>query len=194
MTRKTISDAVSNISTEYIEKAADFAVAKKAHKPVWLKWAAMVACLCFVVVGALTIPNWQSEPQQGQGNMPITDNVPMVYINDTLYKQSTLQTSYTELKKEFDYLGEIESEVINDQSITDGIPKKNFQANHSIVGSKVYQYGEDIVIEIKGEYWLYERFEDSGDSNMPVRGGATNDYGTQQGSEIESTQPAQTDD
>lgn len=52
MTSKTISDAITNIRTEYIEKAADYSVAKKAHKPVWLKWAAMAACLCLVIAGA----------------------------------------------------------------------------------------------------------------------------------------------
>lgn len=69
MTSKTISDAITNISAEYIEKAADYTVVKKPHKPVWLKWAAMAACLCLVVVGALTIPNWQNESQHGQSTM-----------------------------------------------------------------------------------------------------------------------------
>ena len=100
----------------------------------------------------------------------VADAAPMVYVNDTLYKQSTSQTSYTELKEEFVYLGEIESEVINDQSITDGIPNKNFQANHSIVGSEVYQYGDDIVVEINGKYWLYERLEDNLNETVEFHG------------------------
>ena len=37
MKKKTISDAITNISTEYIEKAADYTAVKKARKPVWLK-------------------------------------------------------------------------------------------------------------------------------------------------------------
>lgn len=238
MTSKTISDAITNISTEYIEKAADYSVVKKAHKPVWLKWAAMAACLCLMVVWVFNYvsKNPSSSATQygvlaevvevlgnGQYNVKIigedenfaigdivainynytggrteksslktgdniaitystfekTDTVyeitpgqieiipssiadvaPMVYVNDTLYKQSTTQTSYAELNEEFVYLGEIEIEVINDQSISDGIPNKNFQANHSIVGSKVYQYGDDIVIEINGKYWLYEKYMD----------------------------------
>ncbi len=49
MTKRTISDAITNISTEYIEKAADYTVTKKARKPVWVKWAAMAACLILVV-------------------------------------------------------------------------------------------------------------------------------------------------
>lgn len=55
MTKKALSDAITNISTEYIEKAADYTVTKKVHQPVWVKWAAMAACLCVVLIGAATI-------------------------------------------------------------------------------------------------------------------------------------------
>lgn len=55
MTKKMISDAITNIDTEYIEKAADYTVTKKARKPVWTKWAAMAACLCVMAVSAISI-------------------------------------------------------------------------------------------------------------------------------------------
>lgn len=55
MTRKTISDAITNISSEYIEKAADYTATKKPHKPIWAKWAAMAACLCAVAMIAIPI-------------------------------------------------------------------------------------------------------------------------------------------
>lgn len=99
---------------------------------------------------------------QGSQTSGIADAPPMVYVNDRLYKQSPAQTSYEEEKEEFVYLGEIESDVTNDQSPTDGLPKRNFQANHPIVGAKVWQYGEDIVVLINGKYWLYESLEDQG--------------------------------
>ena len=94
----------------------------------------------------------------------IADAAPMIYVNDTLYKQSTSQTSFNELKDNFVYLGVIESDVTNFQGTNDagnyldGIPKENFQANHPIVGSEVYQYGENIVVGIGGKYWLYENY------------------------------------
>ena len=44
----------------------------------------------------------------------------------------------------------------NNENALGGIPKENFQANHPIVGAKVYQYGNNIVVEIGGKYWLYE--------------------------------------
>ena len=58
MKKKTISDAITNISTEYIEKAADYTAVKKARKPVWLKWVAMAAC--FAVVAGLGVGVFQT--------------------------------------------------------------------------------------------------------------------------------------
>lgn len=56
MNRKTISDAVSNISDRHIEEAADFKAKKR--KRVWVKWGALAACLCLVsVVCIFTIPH-----------------------------------------------------------------------------------------------------------------------------------------
>lgn len=58
MKKKTISDAITNISAEYIEKAADYTAVKKVRKPVWVKWAAMAAC--FAVVAVLGVGVFQS--------------------------------------------------------------------------------------------------------------------------------------
>lgn len=99
-----------------------------------------------------------------QGDSPAdsgtADAAPMVYVNDTLYRQSTTQTSFNDRKDDFTFLGVIESDI-GSESILDGIPKENFQANHPIVGAEVYQYGNDIVVEIGGKYWLYENVSDS---------------------------------
>ena len=60
------------------------------------------------------------------------------------------------------YLSVIESDVTNFQGDIDAantlgdVPKENFQATLPIVDAKVYQYGDDIVVEIEGKYWLYE--------------------------------------
>lgn len=55
MMRKTISDAISNISTRHIEEAAEYSAKGKAHKPVWMKLGAAAACLALalIVVGTL---------------------------------------------------------------------------------------------------------------------------------------------
>lgn len=53
MRKKTISDAMTQIRDEYIEKAADYTVAKKARRTSWLKWASTAACLSLIVAGAI---------------------------------------------------------------------------------------------------------------------------------------------
>ncbi len=106
-----------------------------------------------------------------QGDSPVTSSIadaaPMICVNGTLYKQSTNQISFDELKDNFVYLGDIESDVTNLQgnigpgNTLDGVPKENFQANHPIVGSEIYQYDNDIVVRIDGKYWLYEAISES---------------------------------
>ncbi len=54
MKKKMISDALTNISTEYIEKAADYTVARKNRKALWIKWGALSAC--FALILTLSIP------------------------------------------------------------------------------------------------------------------------------------------
>lgn len=55
MTKKTISDAVTNISAEYIERAADYSVKKKSHKPSLIALGTMAACLAVVVVAGAVL-------------------------------------------------------------------------------------------------------------------------------------------
>ncbi len=69
MKKKIISDAITNISSEYIEKAADYTVAKKSCKPVWLKWGALAACLVLMIIAPTTI-----RPNLGQPGISPPDN------------------------------------------------------------------------------------------------------------------------
>ena len=158
MNSKKFSEAMSELDSKYVDEAVNYK--KKAKKPIWAKWGAIAACLVLVCVVAIPFffhNNSVTTPD-------IADAAPMIYVNDTLYKQSTSQTSFNELKDDFVYLGVIESDVTNFQGTNDagnyldGIPKENFQANHPIVGSEVYQYGENIVVGIGGKYWLYENY------------------------------------
>ncbi len=161
MNAKKFSDAMSELDTKYVDEALNYK--KKAKKPIWVKWGTIAACLCLIAVAIITVPSILPS-QDGDGT--IADAPPMVYVNDTLYKQSTKQTSYNVLKDDFVYLGVIESDITNLQNNSngnalDGIPKENFQANHPIVGAKVYQYGNDIVVETEGKYWLYENYQNT---------------------------------
>ena len=161
MKNEKLLDIIGGIDDSLVHNAVHDNVKKK--KPVWVKWGAMAACLCLIVVAIITIPSMlNTQGSDGGGGGTIADAPPMVYVNDTLYKQSTKQTSYNQLKDDFVYLGEIKSDITNLQTdsngnASDGIPKENFQANHPIVGAKVYQYGNNIVVEIEGKYWLYEK-------------------------------------
>lgn len=59
MNTKKFSDAMSELDTKYVDEALNYK--KKAKRPVWVKWAAMAACLCLMVVGAvkfLPYENW----------------------------------------------------------------------------------------------------------------------------------------
>lgn len=153
-----IIDSIGKIDDDIIE-SVDALRQKKRSKPVWVKWAAIAACLCLVVVGGIIGHKLISTAQNDNTPSIIADAPPMVFVNDILYKQSPKQTSYPVLKEEFVYLGEIESEVSNYQSNTqDGLPHENFQSNHPLVGSKIFQYGKNIVVEINNRYWLFEPY------------------------------------
>ena len=158
MNSKKFSEAMSELDSKYVDEAVNYK--KKAKKPIWAKWGAIAACLVLVCVVAIPFFSHNNSVT----TPGIADAAPMIYVNDTLYKQSTSQTSFNELKDDFVYLGVIESDVTNFQGTNDagnyldGIPKENFQANHPIVGSEVYQYGENIVVGIGGKYWLYENY------------------------------------
>ena len=107
----------------------------------------------------LRIPFASDEAQLGvtgedllKALVPISGDIaPMVYVNDTLYQIVDPQPNIADEKSAFNLLGKIESKVSSLQE-----PKENFQANDDIVGAAVYQYGDNIVVEIEGKYWLYE--------------------------------------
>lgn len=124
---------------------------------------------------------------QGSGSVDgiSEDAPPMIRVNDRLYRRSMSQkTSYEGSGEEFVYLGKIKRDVTDGEAmgnvekdtaqgqdegkvqegaaigVNSGVPQENFQANHPIVGAKIYQWGDDIIIEDNGEYWLYEPLEE----------------------------------
>ena len=189
MNSKKFSEAMSELDSKYVDEAISYN--KKAQKPVWVKRGAVAACLVLVCVeGMCLFPSNYSVTTRG-----IADAAPMIYVNDTLYKQSTSQISFNELKDDFVYLGVIESDVTNFQGTNDagnyldGIPKENFQANHPIVGAEVYQYGENIVVGIGGKYWLYENYHSTDlDGNPDEYGSLPNNQTS--GEEVSEQDPA----
>ena len=53
MTRKNISDAVGGIGSRHIEETASYQA--KKQKSIWLKFGAIAACLCLIVVGVFSM-------------------------------------------------------------------------------------------------------------------------------------------
>ena len=68
MKREKFCELLGEINENYVKEAETI---KKAKKPVWVKWGAMAACLCLVVVGAFMAPNLigdqNVEQPMGQG-------------------------------------------------------------------------------------------------------------------------------
>ena len=189
MTNEKLYEILGDINEKHVYEARAY---HKAKKPIWAKWGAIAACLVLVCVVAIPLFLHNNDSVTTPG---IADAAPMIYVNDTLYKQSTSQTSFTELKDNFVYLGVIESDVTNIQGTNDagnyldGIPKENFQANHPIVGAEIYQYGENIVVGIGGKYWLYETYHSTDlDGNPDGYGPLPNNQTS--GEEVSEQDPA----
>ena len=188
MTNEKLYEVLGDINEKHVYEARAY---HKAKKPIWAKWGAIAACLVLVCVVAIPF-FFRNNSVTTPG---IADAAPMIYVNDTLYKQSTSQTSFNELKDDFVYLGVIESDVTNFQGTNDagnyldGIPKENFQANHPIVGAEVYQYGDNIVVKIEGKYWLYENYHSTDlDGNPDGYGPLPNNQTS--GEEVSEQDPA----
>ena len=189
MTNEKLQEILGDINEKHVYEARAY---HKAKKPIWAKWGAIAACLVLVCVVAIPLFLHNNDSVTTPG---IADAAPMIYVNDTLYKQSTSQTSFNELKDDFVYLGVIESDVTNIQGTNDagnyldGIPKENFQANHPIVGAEIYQYGENIVVGIGGKYWLYENYHSTDlDGNPDGYGPLPNNQTS--GEEVSEQDPA----
>ena len=62
--------------------AAGMSMNKKKSRRVMVKWGAVAACLCLVIVGALTIPNLQNDTPHGQGTIEHTEHQIMLQYNE----------------------------------------------------------------------------------------------------------------
>ena len=164
MKEQRLLKAMGKVDGKYIEEASP---AQQTKKPGWLKWGAMAACLCLIIAAVFAIPHMPTstpgDSQQMDAGNPSLDGdpsgygqskdlAPMVCVNHALYQIAGNQPDMDDKEDEFIYLGEIISKVDSSQK-----PTEDFQANDEIIGAKVYLYdGENVVVEINGQYWLYE--------------------------------------
>ena len=146
------------------ELDASFVMGAKAdmkREVNWKIWGLIAACFVVIISAGVFTFRFRRDNNNIVSESGAADAAPMVYVNDTLYIQSADQQGYPNFKDDFIYLGQIVSDITDNQSTTDGIPKENFQANHPIVGCAVYQYGENIVVKINDAYWLYMKYGDT---------------------------------
>lgn len=101
------------------------------------------------------LPNLQGNTTIGENHVNDTiivggDLPPSVFVNDTLYRISYVPTSYSVISKECILLGEVK-ECVG----THNVPVEDFQANHAPVGTKIYQYYDNVLLFENDVYVLY---------------------------------------
>lgn len=139
MTKKTISDAISNISTRYIEEAADYSAKIKTSKRVWFKFGIFVAGLCIVWILALAVPVLTPTSPDDEGvTESVADYPAMIMVDGRLYLDTG---EVIDLPVSARQDGEIVSSC-------DAVPTENNQSNFGKIGSG-YRYGEDNTIYVQ---------------------------------------------
>lgn len=73
MKKEQLYDALGGINENYINEAHQ--TAKKKTRAGWVKWAAMAACLCLVVAGALVLPRLRSDSVEPNPQLSSNPNV-----------------------------------------------------------------------------------------------------------------------
>lgn len=66
MNAKKFADAMSELDTKYVDEALCYK--KKARKPVWVKWGAVAACLCLMLIVAIPVVNFFTDYQADDPN------------------------------------------------------------------------------------------------------------------------------
>lgn len=135
MKEKRILDILGKVDEKYIEEAAPAKRTRKSRS--WVKWGAMAACLCLVVVASYIIPHFTAPSSDPYS--PPEDYPPMIMVDGQLYKDSGKTTSVAVAGKQD---GQI-------TSTCDDVPTVNDQSNFGT--EFVYQYGEDDTIYVQFE-------------------------------------------
>lgn len=112
---------------------------------------AVAACLIFAVITSVT----QLFPRHEN---PSGDIAPMIYANSTLYMISEEEALYSEADEGLVFLGEISSSIDSSKE-----PTEELQANDDIIGAKVYQCEESIVVFYNNQCWVYRPYHNNGD-------------------------------
>ncbi len=138
MKKRIISDAITNISTEYIEKAANYTAENKKRKSLWIKWGTLAAC--FALILTLSIPMVLHMLNPGDTPDNIGANHPFTVENlNRPYRDFTIAPADMDVAWQWKYLTVFEKYLSID---IDGV---NFirlgeEINTSVIGEKIGKY------------------------------------------------------
>ncbi|HIZ56481.1 MAG TPA: hypothetical protein H9671_09880 [Firmicutes bacterium] len=156
MNTKKFSDAMSELDTKYIDEVIGYKK-KKEQKPVWVKWGAVAACLCLMVVGGIMFA-------QNSGNIvpnpnPVQIPNPMIPVTSVEEMEKYLDFDVPVLDKEVEsyyVLVENSYPTMGQINYTDG---SNFRMQYgsgdiSGIHGGTLEESEDIE-GVKVEYYQY---------------------------------------
>ncbi len=137
--------AIGNINDEFITEATESNDKKNTCTHRWIKWG---LAACFILILAISVPTLLNF---GNRSNVSEDIQPKIYVNGEVYGISA-EEPYDSYQSEFVYIGEITTAVDSGE-----YPEEEMQSNDKeIIGASVYQYGDDMVVYIDGQYWIYE--------------------------------------
>ena len=140
MNTKKFSDAMSEIDGRYVDEALNYK--KKVKKPVWIKWGAMAACLCLMLVAGVT------SLQRGSSTIPDPEKVqvpnPIIEAATLEEMERYLDFDVPVLDKEITYADGSEFRIRYGSGDISGIFGSTLEGSKEINGIKVeyYKYKE----------------------------------------------------
>ncbi len=152
MNKKMISDAITNISTEYIEKAADYTVAKKSRKLPLVKRGVWAACFTLIIILVVPIAFHIMKPNDITDNMDSNKKFTVEDLNRP-YKDFTISPAEMEVEWQWKYLTVFEKYLSVD---IDGVrfARLGEEISSSVIGEKIGRY------EAVGHNYSYETPKD----------------------------------
>lgn len=106
MTTKKFSEALNYMDDVLISEAMNYK--RKKKKNIWLKWGAVAACLCLVIVGIMTWQSTNIQPQDSAGTLMGADEIyPTVMVEGQLYEWRRGAAICSELPNNCVYYGDL---------------------------------------------------------------------------------------
>lgn len=100
MNGEELFEVMEDIDESHVKAARE--PLSKRKTLVWVKWGALAACLCLVVIMAL----WADVADEPMGNA--CDEIPIVHVNGTDYMLTARGAAYQECPEGFEYAGVFE--------------------------------------------------------------------------------------